>query len=421
MNKIMEKLQQNLVPIAKKIAANKYLSSLSETMMIVLPLIMVGSFACLFANVNIPFYQEFLNQHTGLLNAFASAQCFTVNLIAVYVLIVLAYKVSKKLDIEALTTMIATLAIFLMLTPSELNVSLSQEWLGYKGMITGIILGMIIPRTIKLIKDKKLVIKMPESVPEFVSDSFSSLIPILIVVVIAQIINFIAIASGQGSVHQIIYTVLQIPFQHLSSSLPGIIIIMFACTLFMSLGVHANTILYVVFPMYVANGAANLAAYQAKEALPNIVTSSWFIHIVIGGVGCVLPLIVLLAFFAKSERLKSVGKIALIPNIFNISEPVLFGAPILFNPILMIPYIFTSVFNVIVGYVAIAIQLVPRMTGVEVVWSMPVVLSGFLSQGWQFALLQVILFFADLAIWYPFVKTYDNIVLQEEKMLEVKE
>ena len=166
--------------------------------------------------------------------------------------------------------------------------------------------------------------------------------------------------------------------------------------------------------MYVANGAANLQAYQAKEALPNIVTSSWFMHIVIGGVGCVLPLIVLLAFFAKSKRLKSVGKIALIPNIFNISEPVLFGAPILFNPILMIPYIATSVLNVFIGYMAIAVNLVPRMTGVEVVWSMPVVLSGFLSQGWQFALLQVILFFIDLLIYYPFVKTYDRMLLQEE-------
>ncbi len=414
MDKIMNSLQTHLVPVAKKIAANRYLSALSETMMIVLPLIMVGSFACLFANINIPAYLAFLNSQPILLNALTSTQAFTVNLIAIYVVVILGYKVAKKLEIEPLTTTIAVLAIFVMLIPAELNVSIPWEWLGYKGMITGILVGMFIPTMIKWIKDKKLIIKMPESVPEFVSDSFSSLIPIALVVIFAQVINAVVVIAGQGSVHQFIYTVLQIPFQHLTSSLPGAMIIMFACALFMSLGVHANTILYVVFPMYVANGAANLQAYQAKEALPNIVTSSWFMHIVPGSIGCVLPLIVLLAFFAKSKRLKSVGKIALIPNIFNISEPVLFGAPILFNPILMIPYIATSVLNVFIGYMAIAVNLVPRMTGVEVVWSMPVVLSGFLSQGWQFALLQVILFFIDLLIYYPFVKTYDRMLLQEE-------
>lgn len=416
MNKLTALLQEKLVPFATKMAANKYLKALSETMMTVLPLIMVGSFATLFANINIDVYQRFLESNQGLVNALANIQSFTVNLIAIYVLVILAFKVSKNLKIDPYTTAIATVAVFFMLTPGELNISISQEWLSYKGMITGIIIGMVVPRFIQLVKDKRIIIKMPESVPTFVSDSFSSLIPIILLVIITQIINAIAIQTNQGSVHQFIYAVLQTPFQNLSSSLPGAIIIMLACTLFMSLGVHANTILYVIFPMYLANGAANLEAYQSNLPLPNIVTSSWFMHIVIGGVGCILPLVILLAFVAKSERLKSVGKIAIIPSIFNISEPVLFGAPILFNPVLMIPYMTTSVLNVIIGYVAIAINIVPRLTGVEVVWSMPAVLSGFLAQGWQFALLQIILFVIDLAIWYPFVKVYDKSLLDEESI-----
>lgn len=414
MNKFMNMLQKHLMPFAQKLSTNMYLSSLTETMITVLPLIMVGSFACLFANVNIEVWQQFLAQHSDILMIFNKVQSYTVNLIAIYVLIVLSYKISKKHGLEAIAVSILSVAVFILLTPSEVNVSISQDWLGYKGMITGILLGMLVPTLMKAIKNKNLVIKMPDSVPDYVAESFSSLIPVILIIVGTEIIDFVMVATGQGSLHQMIYNVLQIPFQHLSSSLAGTMIFMFACALMMPLGIHANTILYVIFPIYLANGAANLAAYQANEPLPNIVTSTWFMHIVPGSIGCVLPLILLLVTVAKSERLKSVGRISLIPNLFNISEPVLFGAPILFNPVLMIPYITCSVLNVFLGYILMYFNIVPRLNGVEVVWSMPIVLSGVLAQGWQFALLQIVLVIIDLLIYYPFVKTYDNTLLEEE-------
>lgn len=415
MKKITIWITEKLVPFGNKVANNKYLSSLSESMMLVTPLIIVGSFACLIANLNLGFWQNFLSQVPALFNALNEIQAWTLNMIGVFVCIVLAYKVSQKLKIEPLVSAIVALAVFFILTPAVINESIAHEWLGYKGMITGIILGMIVPSELSWFEKHNLTIKMPDSVPEFVQTSFTSLIPVTLVIILASIVNEICLSFGGATFPEIIYRTLQIPFTYTSSSLLGTVVFMFGCCLFMAIGIHANTLLYVIFPIYMANGAENLAAIQQGMQPTNIVTSSFFMHIVIGSVGCILPLVVLMATKAvKSERLQSIGRLALVPACFNISEPVLFGAPILFNPVLIIPYIGTSCLNVIIGYLLIYSGIMPPLSGVEVAFSVPVVLSGFLAQGWQFALLQIGLFFLDMAIYYPFLKAYDNTLVKEE-------
>lgn len=415
MNKIMNFLKERVTPIAGKLSSNNFLAALNETMVTILPIIIVGSFAALFAFIEIDAWQSFLQSNPTVAWMFMNTQSLTVNLIALYVVSVLTYKYAKKLDLDGISTSITGIATFLLVTPTETYVAIPEQWLGHTGMISAIIIGLVVPHIMGFFVKRKIGLKMPDSVPQFVQISFSSLIPVGLILIGSQVLATLMALTTHGSIHQFIYSILQVPFQNIGSSLPGVLIVMFAVTLFMFMGIHGNTVYMVVLPLYMANNAANLAASQAREALPHIVTSSWVYAMIVGGLGCVLPFVILLAFKAKSKRLKSVGRISIVPAIFNITEPVLFGTPILFNPMLLIPYLICPLFNVTVGYVLTAINIIPRVTGVEVIWSVPSVISGFLSQGWQLALLQFGLLIINLLIYYPFFKMYDNMICEEEQ------
>ena len=413
MDKVINSMQKTLMPIADKLSSNKFMSSLGQAFQLLLPVIMIGSFACLGAFLDIPAWQGFVTS-TGLQPILMGIQSLTLSIIALYVVVVLPMLYGEKLEINPMSAAIISLMAFLILTPHELYTSIPTQWLGYPGLFGAMLVSALVPLFIKLLISKKIYIRMPDGVPQIVEDSFASLVPALFVLIIAIIVSQIFAGTEFESFHNAIYTLLQMPLQGFGLSLPAYLTMQIICTLLMFCGIHGNTVFALFTPITMVASAANLEALAAGEALPNIITGSFSVFCQPGGIGGTFGLAFLLLFMAKSKRLKTLGKLSVVPAIFGINEPLIFGIPILLNPLLIIPYVLNPIICTVVAYGSIALGIVPRMSGTEVNWTMPQFVSGFLAQGWQAVVLQVVLVAITTLIWFPFFKMIDRKISAEE-------
>lgn len=413
MNKFMEGLQKRLMPIANKLSTVKYLSALGATFQILLPIILIGSFACLGAFLDIPAWQAFVT-NTGLNMVFMTMQSLTLSIIGLYVAIILPYQYALKLGMKPLSVTITSVMTFLLLTPHELYTSIPTQWLGYTGLFTVMIVSAFVVRFTKLLIDKKLYVRMPEGVPPMVEESFAALVPALFCAIIAITIETLVAKTSFGSVHQIIYSFIQTPLQGFGLSFPAYLCVQVLSTLFMFCGIHGNSIFGIISPLTLAASAENLEALKAGLQAPNIIIDSFSVLCQPGGIGGTFGLAFIMAFTAKSKRLKMLGKMSIIPAFFGINEPLLFGIPILLNPLLFIPYVLNPIVCTTISYLSIAIGITPRLSGVIVNWTMPQVISGFLAEGVPTAILQVLLIAITTLIWIPFFKLVDKQTLTEE-------
>ena len=414
MDKLMNKLEKSLMPIANKISSIAFLSALGATFQLLLPVIMIGSFACLGAFLDIAPWQTFVTS-TGLATVFMTLQSLTLSIISLYIAFVLPYQYAQKLGMKPLGPAITGVVGYLLITPHDLYTDIPTQWLGYAGMFTVMIVAWAVVRFCKLLEDKNIYIHMPEGVPPMVEESFKTLVPCVLVSIIAVAIETIFAGTSFGSVHQLIYSFIQTPLQSVGLSYPAYLLVQILSTLFMFCGIHGNSIFGVISPLTLSASAENLAAMQAGQALPHIIIDSFSVFCQPGGIGCTFGLAFLCAFRAKSARLKTLGRMSAVPAVFGINEPLLFGIPILLNPLLFIPYVINPIICTTISYVAIATGIVPRLSGTTVNWTMPQFVSGFLAQGWQGMVLQIVLVIITTCIWYPFFRMVDRRTLEEEQ------
>ena len=414
MEKFINSLQKGLMPMANKLSDNNYLSALGRAFQLLLPVIIIGSFACLGAFLDIPFWQNFVGS-TGLQVVFMQIQSVTLSLIALYTVIVFPFQYAEKLKVNPISASIVTLISFLLITPTELYTNIPQQWLGYTGLFAALILTGLVVKLMQFMYEKKIYIRMPEGVPSIIEDAFASLVPAIVVVILSVILAKLVALTSFENVHQVIYTLIQTPLQGFGLSLPAYLTMQIVCTLLMFCGIHGNTVFSLYTPITMAASVENLAALSAGEPLPNIITSSFSVLCQPGGIGGTFGLAFLLAFAAKSKRLKALGKMSIIPAIFGINEPLIFGIPILLNPLLFIPYVLNPIVCTVLSYVSIATGITPHLTGVEVNWTMPQFISGFIAQGWQTTVLQIVLVSLTTLIWFPFFKIVDRQITEEEE------
>lgn len=251
---------------------------------------------------------------------------------------------------------------------------------------------------------------MPESVPENISSSFTALIPSFFVILFFTVVRLGFESTSFGTAQNFIYEILQAPLTNIGGSLPAMIVInLFACLLW-AFGIHGTVIIGAIMdPIWLSLTAENAAAYANGSDLPNIITTEFQSNFVqLGGAGSTIGLVICMVIFAKSTQFKTLGKLALAPSIFNINEPVIFGTPIILNPLMLIPFVLSTIVPLIVTYFSMAVGLVPLTNGVNLPWTTPPVISGFLLSGWRGAVLQITMILLTTAIWYPFFKLSDN-------------
>ncbi len=418
---LINKLSDVLTPIAGRMQDFHLISALSQAMQLNLPIVIIGSFACLFAFLDVGGWQTFVGAHPMISMVCMTIQSLTLSLFGFYILLVLPYLYANRLGMKQAVAMVPlTVAAYFLLTPSQLYTAINSEWLGHKGIVSVVLITFIVVRVAKFILDKKLYIRMPAGVPKFVEDGFAVLVPAVVILVPFAIIEYLVAQTSVGCVHQVIYDILQIPFQRVGLSLIGQTLTETAATLCMFLGLHANTVIGIVEPVRMAAAAENLAAWQAGLPLPNIAPYGFTNLSLIGAGGSCLSATLAFLLFARSKRYQGVARIAIVPGIFGIGEPILFGLPIMLNATAFIPFMTVVIFNQIFIYTLIATGIVGRFTGAIVHWTVPPIMNMILGSSTPVAAIiaQIVEICIDLAIWYPFVKLMDREALAEEKEAE---
>lgn len=424
MNRFMGLVEKILMPAANMIQKNKILQSISQGLMSAMPVMMIGAFAAILQGLPIDAYQTFLvDSH---LNATLQTLVnVSTNMLAVYTVFAIAYAYIKPTSYDPFAAGIIALGSFLVVTPFEVTgegyaavTQLPLNWLGSQGIFAAMIIGVISASLYLWFCRKNLTIKMPDGVPEFVSRSFTGIIPGLVIIVLFALLSYGMSFTSFGSIHALIYGLIQVPLSNIGTSIWAALLIYLLTGLCWFFGIHGIAVMTVVLPIWAGADVENMsmvAAGVANADLPNIITYSWVNTVAtIGGAGCTIGLVFWMAFKGKSERYKALGRLSLIPGIFNINEPVVFGTPCVLNPVLVIPFIFLPVLFIGIAYCLVLAGILPISNGIGAPMGTPLVLQAIFNGGWRLALFQVFAILVSVIVYYPFFRILDKKALEEE-------
>lgn len=419
-------------PLIKKLEKlNEWLDSLSflkvltSGLTMILPVIIVGAFSSLFANFPVESYQEFI-QRVGLKEIFTLGGQFSTNIISLIAVMSITYVYVQSKKIPAIIPSIISLIVFLILTPLESvdeTTYISFEWLGSAGFFVAILTAFAIGKIYVIMIKNEWILKMPKSVPTMVSQSFASLVPSAVIIMIAMILRYLFSLTGFGNIHSVIFTLIQTPITNLGNSLVALIIITLLSRLLWMMGIHGMLVLMpILLTVFMPLDLQNLEAYTNGQPLPNIVgLAFWILCTSIGGGGATLGLNFLMAFNAKSEQYKTLGKLSLPSGIFGINEPLIYGIPIVFNALYAIPYIFAPIVNLIVGYFLIQSGLVPAPSGASILgMPIPIFFVGLIQGSWKLGVMQIFFLVINTIMYYPFFKAGDRTLLLKEQEKEAE-
>ncbi|AKA68447.1 PTS cellobiose transporter subunit IIC [Clostridium scatologenes] len=427
MKKFMEIIDKYLMPVAEKMNNNVYLTVIRDAFMLTLPLIIFGSVFVVITNL--PFWSK--DQIAVLGNYLGAANNSTMSIMTLFVVFGIGYNLSKHYKIEAVYGAAVSVAAFIILTPTVVKGKkemvdsvLAFDRLGAKGLFVGMIAAFIATEIYRRIVQKNWTIKMIEGVPEAVSKSFASLIPAFITLSFFLIVRIIFMFTPWGNMHDFIYRFIQTPLMTLGSSLPATLVAIFFTQIFWFCGLHGQILVNSALdPIWRSLSLENYQAFTSGAThLPHIVTKQFMdtFTVSMGGTGMTLAVLVGILIFARSKQLKELSKIATPPGIFNVNEPVIFGFPIVLNPMIIIPWILAPMIVTVITYFAMATGIVPQTTGVEVSWTIPIFFSGMLAtNSLAGGILQLFNFAVVLLIWLPFILTIDRKYKKAEK--EAKE
>ena len=410
----MNTFKNKVLAGAIKVQNNVYMKAISNAMMGLMPIMMISSIASLFNAIDIGNTQQIMDQ-IGLKSLLTQINTMTIDVISVYVAFLVGYKLAEHLNADQLNAGIMSLVSFLILSPIatfEETKVIEFSTLGSSGMFVAMFGGILGARIYILCVEKNLTIKMPDSVPPIVNKSFAAIVPGVIVSTIMGIIYVVIAASPYGTLTAMIYTWVQAPLTLLGANVFACMIIVAFIEFLWFFGIHGVLAVYpVLMLVFYQPMLDNLAAYSAGQPLPHLFT----IGFILNNRGARSFAVALLAIFScKSEQLKAVGKIGLIPSMFGISEPIKFGIPQVMNIRMLIPLMVTPAVSVLSAYLLTIVGFMPYHNGVNIPTGFPIIFGGFLTNGWQGIIAQLIQFVLCVLIYIPFMRWQDKAALAEE-------
>lgn len=423
----LDRMAEKILPIANAIGNQRHLQAIRNGLIAILPLTIVGSFFTILLNIPIPGYAEFVGPYLAALDV---PFRFTVGLMSLFAAFTIGSFLGGSYKLDKTTSgFLSMLATLLMVVPINLkegidtlgNAVNSGRYLpiaplGSQGLFGAILAALISVEIYRFTKEKKLEIKMPEGVPPVVGESFAALLPTLFVVLVFWIPRHFLDFNLND-----ILTIIVSPLKGFltGNNLIGGIVTQLVICIFWVLGIHGHAVLGpIIRPFWDQAILENAELFQSGVSafdLPNVFTEQfyqWYAQM--GGTGATLAL-VFLFMFSKSKYLKQLGKLSILPGIFNINEPMIFGTPIVMNPLLAIPFILVPIANTIIIYVVTILGWMPKMM-VKPPFSIPAPLGALITTNWNWvACLMVFVCFAvSLAIYYPFFKMFEKIQVAQE-------
>ncbi|MBC5628120.1 PTS sugar transporter subunit IIC [Clostridium sp. NSJ-6] len=447
MNKFNQFADKYLVPIANKVGTQRHIQAIKDGMTVAIPLSILGGMCLIVATP--PFTAE---QVSGegiisklLLGWYTWAKAngdalklpfnMTMGLMGLFIVFSIAYSLAKHYKMPELNASVISTAVFLLVSApttkavtsnlivdgataadllSKQGSFLSTSFLDANGIFTAIIVGIGCVEIMHFLLKKDIRFKMPDGVPPAIASSFDSIIPLFTCVAIFYSASLIVQNLSGELIPKMIMTVLA-PAMSGLDSLVGICMIVIIAQIFWFFGLHGASITQFVrlpfMQMYLMN---NIAAYEAGQPIVHFFTQPFWSYIInLGGGGATFSLCFLLAR-SKSVQLKQLGRLGIGPAIFNINEPIIFGLPLVLNPIMMIPFIFVPVVNSIIAYVCMATGIVGKGI-IETPWTTPAPIGAALGcMDIKAGIMVCGLIVLDVFMYYPFFKLLEKQKLEEE-------
>ncbi|WP_223553575.1 MULTISPECIES: PTS sugar transporter subunit IIC [Lysinibacillus] len=415
-------LEEKFVPVAARVGNQRHLVAIRDGFITIMPLTIVGSLAVLVNNLPIKFYQNALDaiwKHETWTQWGGNIWNSTFGILSLLLAFSIAYNLAKSYDKDGLSAGVISLSSYLTFGTFGEG-GLTGLTTGTGGIFIAIIIALLSTELFcKLTGNPKLLIKMPNGVPPAVSKSFAALLPAIITIGLFALIR--TIISAGFDIPDIVgsfYSAIQEPFMGLTNSWIAALLLAFIPTFLWTLGVHgANIIEPFMQTINLPAIEANVKAISSGEIAPYIVNKPFFdAFINMGGSGTTIALIIAIFIFArKNKQYNTVGKLSAAPGLFNINEPLLFGLPIVLNPVLFVPFILTPMVNVTIAFFATKWGFVPAAT-VSPPWTTPPIINGFLAtQSWQGAVLSIVLLIVAVCIYLPFVSMANRMAKQNEQ------
>ena len=416
-------LKEKFYNWATKFAGNRTIHIIANGFSRLLPITMIGTIVSLITIVD--GYTNLL-KNANLLSYVKLGDTMTNGIISVYLVAAMSYEMAKTLKKSPIGAILISEVCFFVLTPmtafkvdDSTVMAFTTNYLGAKGMFVGMITALLATRLFALFMDKGIKIKMPAEVPSAISESMESIFAFAGVALIFVIINVLFALTSFGSAHGFIYSILQKPLEGASDSIWTMLIIACLGELLWFFGIHgSNATSAITNTLYLPLSIANAQALTAGTSMPYILNSYFLImwkcptrHFILAA---------LLLWACKSKQLKAIGKVSVIPGFFGISEPMKYGIPMVFNPILLIPMVVTPMISLVIAYGATVIGFLPRI-GLNIPWYMPFPFNGIMAGGWAGLVVELIQCAVVIAIYFPFVKLLDKQKCAEEAGKELEE
>lgn len=429
MNKFTEFIEKRIAPLANKLGRNKYIVALQNSFFAMIPFITVGSLALViisppadyttmepgFARTLMQGWQA-VADFTG--PTFNFINMVTMSLLALWIAVGMGLNLAKQYKMAPQMPILVTTMSFLIWATMNPDGSLTFDYLGGTGLFIALVGSIVSFELYRIMTEKKVghIDLSGAGVPPALADSLGNLIPVIIIFLIFGVVGQL-IMSLTGSPLPELMTILMSPLLGLVDSIGGIIFLAVLVMILWWFGIHDSVITGPLDVFLMSNYTVNMEAFAAgtaAAALPFIVTEPfWWTFMTIGGSGATLSL-AFLAATSKSKQIRTVGRLGLIPAIFNINEPLIFGLPIMYNPTLLIPFVASLPVNGVITYLCMATGLVSKTFSYGG-WNMPAPIAAFIA---TLDVRAVILIFALIVIdglmYLPFFKVYEKQKLQEE-------
>ena len=408
-------------PVAIRLEKQPHIAAIRDGFILVLPFLIVGSFMLILLEP--PFSKETTNFLGRAWVDFAAAAAdpmwrvfqMSFNAIALFVSASIAYNLAKRYEREPLPAAFLSVMTFLLICAPYEGSKMELSYMGGAGLFPAIFIAFYTVELTRLLERLNICIRLPKEVPSSVSESLNIVIPVLAVLLTLYPAALWLESSFSSAVPALIMGWMA-PLIQASDSLGAIILVVLATHLLWFAGINGSLVIMQLWtPFLISNMTSNMLAMQAGEALPYVVTNSfWDFYVVHGATGGLLALTFLL-LRSRSIHMRSIGKIGVVPAFFSIGEPIVYGLPIVMNPILFVPLILCPLANAVIAYLVVDFGIVGKMF-LMAPWTTPAPIGAFLATGGDVLapVLSLGLIVLNVFIYYPFFKVFEKQCLAQE-------
>ena len=419
--KLMSVIENHITPLAGAVGQQKYVTSIRDGFILALPFMIVGSFMLVF--IFPPFAPD---THWGFARAWLQFSLdhreslmlpynFSMGIMTIFISVGVAASLARHHALDPLTSGMLSLMGFLLIAAPLKDDHISVAYFSGQGIFTALLVAIYTTELYAFFRRHNITIRLPPEVPTGVARSFEILIPVLAVVLTLHPLNLF-IESQLGMIIPEAIMSLVKPLVAASDTLPAILLSVLVCQILWFAGIHGALIVTgIMNPFWMANLSVNQAAMAAGSVIPHIyVQGFWDHYLLSGGVGSTLPLALLL-MRSKAVHLRTIGRMGVVPGLFNINEPILFGAPVIMNPLFFIPFVLVPMINATLAWFALDLGWVARVVSLTP-WTTPAPIGASWAANWAFSPVIMCLICMGTAIimYYPFFKAFEKQLLAQE-------